>query len=131
MRATRQRDTPLELRLRSSLYRLGLRYRIHRRIITNLSRTADIVFARARVAVFVDGCFWHGCTTHGSMPKTNRKWWSQKIDSNRRRDLDTVMRLNLMGWEAVRVWEHEDPDRAALRIALLVSSKNAAELRRS
>jgi DNA mismatch endonuclease (patch repair protein) len=120
MRATPQKDTPTEMRLRSSLYRLGLRFRIHKRVIKELSRTADIIFSRAKVAVFVDGCFWHGCSLHGTIPKTNRKWWFEKIDTNRQRDSDTVMRLDLVGWKAVRIWEHEDPDVAALKIAAII-----------
>jgi DNA mismatch endonuclease, patch repair protein len=120
MRATPQKDTPIETRLRSSLHRLGLRFRVHERVINELSRTADIVFRRAKVAVFVDGCFWHGCSMHGTIPKANRKWWFEKIDTNRQRDRDTVMRLDLVGWKAVRIWEHEDPDLAASKIAAII-----------
>lgn len=123
MRATRQRDTALQLRLRSKLYHLGLRFRVHGRVFSDSTRTADIVFKRARVAVFVDGCFWHGCSAHGTVPKTNREWWSQKILTNQRRDRDTVMRLNALGWKAVRIWEHEDPDLAAITIASLVGGQ--------
>lgn len=123
MRATPQRDTPIEMRLRSSLYRLGLRYRVHQRVIKELNRTADIIFRRAKVAVFVDGCFWHGCSVHGTVPKANRRWWSEKIDANRRRDRDTILRLHLVGWHAVRIWEHEDPDLAAMKIAAIIRMK--------
>ncbi len=118
MRSTRQKDTPAELALRSALHRLGLRFRLHRRLIPGVRRSVDIVFPSARVAVFVDGCFWHGCPLHGTLPaKTNRGWWKEKIEANRRRDRDTDRRLREMSWRVVRVWEHEQPEAAARKIA--------------
>jgi len=78
-----------------------------------------------QVAVFVDGCFWHGCPEHGTWPKSNIEFWREKIETNRRRDLDTNERLKAAGWEVVRVWEHENPDAAAERIAGLVRSRLA------
>src|SRR5689334_14787341 len=89
MRATKQRDTPAELALRSALHRRGFRYRIQRRPVPDVRSRADIVFGPAKVAVFVDGCFWHGCPAHATWPRTNAKWWREKIDSNRRRDRAT------------------------------------------
>jgi DNA mismatch endonuclease (patch repair protein) len=79
------------------------------------------VFVRARIAVFVDGCFWHGCPLHASWPKSNAEWWRSKIEANRARDRDTDARLTSAGWTVVRVWEHEDPVRAAANIAELVA----------
>jgi DNA mismatch endonuclease (patch repair protein) len=124
MRATPQKNTPLELTLRSALHHLGLRFRVHRCLIPGLRRTVDIVFARARIAVFVDGCFWHGCADHGSLPKkTHRRWWSNKILTNRQRDSDTDLRLEELGWEVLRIWEHEDKTQAAHRIAQRVRNR--------
>jgi DNA mismatch endonuclease, patch repair protein len=111
------RDTAPELRLRSALHALGLRYRVHVRPIPELRRTADIVFARARVAVFVDGCFWHSCPEHGTMPSSNEAWWAAKLSRNVTRDADTDSRLAAAGWLVVRVWEHEDPAAATSRVA--------------
>jgi DNA mismatch endonuclease (patch repair protein) len=123
MQTTARRDTPAELRLRSELHRAGLRYRVDRRVLTGTRRRADIVFTAARVAVFVDGCFWHGCPDHGSWPKRNAVWWKEKIESNRRRDADTDARLEAEGWVSVRVWEHEDAGTAAARIVGLVRGR--------
>jgi DNA mismatch endonuclease (patch repair protein) len=122
MQATKGRHNGVELRLRSALHRLGLRFRVHRRILAGSTRTADIVFVRRRVVVFVDGCFWHGCPVHMTWPKSNSDWWRAKIEANRRRDADTDARLAAAGWEVVRVWEHELADDAARRIARLVQA---------
>lgn len=119
MTSQRQRDTKGELELRSLLHRRGLRFRVHA-LLPGLRRRSDIVFTRARVAVFVDGCFWHGCPEHGSWPKQNANWWREKIEANQRRDLDTDARLKAAGWTVVRVWEHDDPMRAAERITEIV-----------
>jgi DNA mismatch endonuclease (patch repair protein) len=116
MQGTPQRDTPPELRLRRVLHRLGLRYSIDSRPISESTRRADIVFRRAKVAVFVDGCFWHGCPIHGTAPKTNASFWRNKIKTNKKRDADTNNQLRKHGWSIVRVWEHEDPKLAALRV---------------
>jgi DNA mismatch endonuclease (patch repair protein) len=75
------------------------------------------VFPRERVAVFVDGCFWHGCPDHGTIPKANTAWWREKIRANAARDADTIERLQGAGWLAVRVWEHERPELASERVA--------------
>jgi DNA mismatch endonuclease (patch repair protein) len=89
----------------------------------NSRREADLVFPRARVAVFVDGCFWHGCPEHASWPKANAAWWRSKIEKNRARDSDTDDRLARAGWQVLRVWEHEDPMQAAQRIAEIVANR--------
>jgi len=117
------RDTGAELSLRSELHSRGLRFRVHRRPLENLRREADVVFPGARVAVFVDGCFWHGCPQHGTWPKSNSEWWRAKIESNRARDQETDKRLAEAGWIPVRVWSHEPPDDAASRIAALVRQR--------
>jgi DNA mismatch endonuclease (patch repair protein) len=108
MRANRGRDTQPELALRSAVHALGLRYRVNIRPIKEVRRTADLVFTRAKVAVFLDGCFWHGCPEHHRPAKgSTASFWNDKIAGNRRRDLDTDHRLQAAGWEVVRVWEHE------------------------
>src|SRR5688572_8156631 len=93
MKATRRRDTSCELALRSIVHRLGLRYRVDLPL-PGTRRRGDLVFTTARVAVFVDGCFWHGCPRHATAPKANAAWWREKLDANRRRDRDTVRRLS-------------------------------------
>ena len=124
MRATPQRDTPLELGLRSFLHGVGLRFRVHRQAVPGLRRTVDILFPKSRIAVFVDGCFWHGCPRHGTLPKTtNRQWWTEKIRTNQRRDRDTDRKMRRLGWRVIRVWEHEDQQIVARRIARLVKSQ--------
>lgn len=127
MRAQRQRDTLPELRLRSELHRRGLRFRVNHPLPTS-RRRADIVFPRQRVAVFVDGCFWHGCPEHATWPKANADWWRAKIETNRIRDRDTDNALATHGWVVVRLWEHEDPATAADVVqAVLSRTELAAE----
>lgn len=106
--------------VRRELHRLGLRYRVDLAPIPGLRRRADVVFTRARVVLFVDGCYWHGCRLHGTTPKSNTEWWSAKIEANRRRDADTDAKLNAAGWTSVRAWEHEDPVEIADRVCALV-----------
>lgn len=126
MRAQRRRDTAPELALRRELHRLGLRYRLHQRLLPDRRRTADIVFPGPRVVVDVRGCFWHACPKHAQVPASNKSWWREKLERNRSRDADTVDRLLAAGWQPVVVWEHEDPVRAASRIARLVRERVAA-----
>lgn len=116
MRANRSRDTSPERRLRSALHRRGLRYRVHRRPEADLRTTADVLFAPARMAVYVDGCFWHSCPAHGVSPKANGDWWRQKLEANVARDRRNDAALRSRDWEVVRVWECQDPDTAADRI---------------
>lgn len=123
MEAQPSRDTSPELELRSELHGRGLRYRVHDRPIDGLRREADVVFRGPKVAVYVDGCFWHGCPEHGSTPKSNQDFWREKIQRNKERDRDTVERLEEEGWVAVRVWEHEDPAEAADRVEDVVRSR--------
>ncbi len=126
----RSRDTAIEIALRRILHATGLRYRVHRRPLRGVRREADILFGPARVAVFVDGCFWHGCPEHATWPKNNAGFWREKIEKNRARDGDTDARLAEAGWLSVRVWEHEDAAEAAERIASLVWARRAMKGRR-
>jgi len=93
-----------------------MRYRVQLPVPGNRRRKIDIAFTRARVAIFVDGCFWHGCPEHGTRPATNREWWDWKLERNQDRDKDTDRLLADQGWRVIRVWEHEDPVDAAARI---------------
>ncbi|WP_371403461.1 very short patch repair endonuclease [Kribbella sp. NBC_00662] len=123
MSRQKSRNTRVEVELRKRLHGAGLRYRVHRRPVLGVRREADVVFTAARVAVFVDGCFWHGCPLHATWPKTNAEFWREKIDGNRRRDANTDARLAEAGWLVVRVWEHEGVDAAAARIERAVAER--------
>jgi DNA mismatch endonuclease (patch repair protein) len=123
-----RRDTAPELALRQALHRRGLRYRVGLRPVRELRGAADIVFTAARVAVYVDGCFWHMCPEHSTMPTNNAAWWRAKLEGNRARDRRTDQVLDAHGWRVVRVWEHEDPDKAAERVSAVV--RTAALVRR-
>ncbi|MGA1826641.1 very short patch repair endonuclease [Microbacterium sp.] len=113
MRANKSRDTKPERLVRSILHAHGLRYRTHFRPVLEVRRTADIVFTRQRLAVFIDGCFWHACPEHFISPKTNGSYWASKIDGNKRRDVATDDYLREAGWTVLRFWEHETPSSAA------------------
>lgn len=128
MRTTKRRDTGPELLLRSELHRIGLRYLVDHPV-DGTRRRADIVFRGARVAVYVDGCYWHGCPVHGTMPKRNREWWNDKLAANRRRDADTEARLTEAGWTVLRFWEHDDPVESAAKIIAVVKREAAANHR--
>lgn len=119
-RANRGRDTSPEVRLRRALHRRGLRFRLNRRVEPDLRATVDIVFGPARVAVLVDGCFWHRCPEHSTLPKANREWWETKLAANVERDRRTDAALAERGWRVLRVWEHEDAESAADEIAAVV-----------
>ncbi|GII63496.1 very short patch repair endonuclease [Sphaerisporangium krabiense] len=116
MQANKSRDTKPELALRRAVHRLGVRYRVSARPVSDLRRTADLVFTRAKVAVFLDGCFWHGCPEHHTRAVRNGSYWSEKVERNRKRDADTDQRLREAGWLVIRIWEHEDPQLAAERV---------------
>jgi len=115
--------------LRRIVHSLGMRYYVNRRPIAGVRRTADLVFPRAKVAVFIDGCFWHGCPDHHTVAKTNAAYWAEKVRRNRERDRETNQLLADAGWEAVRVWEHEDPVLAAQHLSTLVQVKRAGIMR--
>lgn len=125
MKSNKGRDTRPEIALRSAVHALGLRYRVSMRPITHLRRTADLVFPRVQVAVFLDGCFWHGCPEHHTVAVTNAEFWANKVAATKERDNDTDARLQEAGWMTVRVWEHEDPSEAALRIRQVVVQRSA------
>lgn len=125
MQSQAREGTSCELALRSALHRLGLRYLVNERPLPEWRRRADVVFRKARVAVFVDGCFWHGCPEHGSQPAANAGWWRDKLERNRVRDADTDAHLREHGWEPVRLWEHDDPEEGAARVAAAVRRRLA------
>jgi DNA mismatch endonuclease (patch repair protein) len=116
MKGTRKRDTPKELELRRELHHRGLRYLVDAAPLPGVRRRADLVFRGPRVAVFVDGCFWHQCPEHGTIPVSNREWWSDKLTRNVVRDRDTDQKLRAAGWRVIRIWEHESSLSAAQRV---------------
>ncbi|MHB2021536.1 MAG: very short patch repair endonuclease [Candidatus Xenobia bacterium] len=120
MLANRSRDTRPELAVRRAVHALGLRYRVGARPVPEVRRTADLVFRPARIAVFVDGCFWHGCPEHATRPAANAGYWAEKFRRNRERDAETDALLRETGWRSIRVWEHEDPTEAATAISKAV-----------
>lgn len=114
MASTRGRDNSRERALRSELHRRGLRFRLHCAVIPgNRRRTVDIVFAGQRLAVYLDGCFWHGCPLHSTTPKSNTKWWRDKISRNKSRDRDSARRLQGCNWTVLRIWNHVPIEQAA------------------
>lgn len=120
MRGNRKRDTQPEVALRRAVHRLGLRYRVATRPLPDKHWTADLVFPSVRIAVFVDGCYWHGCPEHYAKPRTNATYWVPKIERNRARDAIVDQDLAAAGWTSVRIWEHESMIEAAARVAALV-----------
>ena len=127
MRTMPTRNSSPEMELRRVLHGGGLRYRLH---AASLPGRPDITFAAGKVAVFVDGCFWHACPVHGTLPRNNRAWWRQKLLANRRRDREKDRQLEALGWLAIHVWEHENMNVAASRIARIVRAA-AGQRRRS
>lgn len=126
MQRQRRRDTAPELALRRALHRRGLRYRVDRPVVRGVRRRADVVFGPAKVAVFVDGCFWHCCPMHATYPASNAQWWAEKLAGNVARDRATDLALTAAGWLVVRVWEHEDAETAARRITDVVRARRAS-----
>ena len=114
--------TAPEVAIRRALHRRGLRYRVNMPLPGIGKVRPDIVFTRVRVAVFVDGCFWHRCPEHGTSPKTNADWWRQKLDTNVERDRTTDTALVEAGWTVIRIWEHENATNAADRVEALLRS---------
>ena len=127
MRAIKRRDTGLERTIRSSLYSQGLRYRVDHLVQLPDVRAVrvDIAFPGPQLAIMVDGCFWHGCPTHGRIPSTNPQYWPEKIARNRRRDEVVNEQLALLGWSLVRIWEHEDTSAATVRVVMTLDRLRA------
>lgn len=117
MQSNRQRDTSPEIAVRRILHAQGLRYRVDVRPVPEIRRRADIVFPRRKLAVFIDGCFWHGCPDHGTRAfNTNAPYWEGKIARNAARDIETDERLAAAGWRVLRFWEHLNPEEVATAI---------------
>ncbi|MFB6726264.1 very short patch repair endonuclease [Kribbella sp. NPDC056345] len=121
-----RRDTKPELELRRRLHRLGYRYRVNLPLPGLPRRRADLSFTARQVAVFVDGCFWHGCPKHGTSPKKNGAWWAEKLLRNVERDRETDAILCASGWTVVRIWEHEDPDVAVRQVVEALTKERGA-----
>ena len=118
MKGIRRRDTKPEKELRSHLHRLGLRFRVDLRLGTRSGAVRpDVVFTRKRLAVFVDGCFWHGCPEHSRSPAVNSGYWGPKLARNMARDRENVDALEADGWQVIRIWEHDDIPAAAEKVA--------------
>ncbi|MCX4962907.1 MULTISPECIES: very short patch repair endonuclease [Streptomyces] len=111
-----RRNTTPELAVRRLLHAAGLRYRLQVKVPGMPRRTIDIAFPGAKVAVFLDGCFWHGCPEHATQPKANAQWWREKLDKNMARDRETSELLAAAGWTVLRFWEHEAPESVAARV---------------
>lgn len=127
MSRNRRRDTKPELLLRRLLHAHGLRYRVDHRIrIGEISVRPDIVFTRCRLAIFVDGCFWHCCPQHGNIPDRNQSYWVPKLERNRARDRSGTEALEAGGWTVVRAWEHEPAAEVAARVLELLQAGNEA-----
>jgi DNA mismatch endonuclease (patch repair protein) len=107
MERQRRRDTRPELDLRKALHAAGYRFRVNYPVPGQPRRSIDVAFTKQRLAVFVDGCFWHGCQDHGVSPRNNSTWWAEKLERNRQRDLDVSRHLEEAGWRVIRLWEHE------------------------
>src|SRR3712207_4738011 len=123
MSVARRKDTKPELDLRRILHARGLRYRVTYPVPGIARRTIDIAFTRVKVAVFLDGCFWHGCPAHGTQPRANGEWWARKLARNAARDGETNDALANLGWTVLRFWEHEDPTLMADRVQAEVARR--------
>ncbi len=123
MRRQKKVDTKPEILIRRELYARGLRYRVDKAPLADSNRRADLVFSKERVAVFVHGCFWHGCPEHSRATKSNTKWWADKIAANKKRDAETAAELQRCGWLVAQIWEHEPPAEAAERIAGVLENR--------
>lgn len=127
MSRLRRRDNERELGLRRALHARGLRFRVTYPVPGLRRRTIDIAFTRWRLAVFVDGCFWHGCPEHGTSPRSNAAWWAEKIGTNKSRDRDTDLHLASLEWQVLRVWEHEEIAQASERIRAALDARRATK----
>lgn len=123
MEAQRRKNTAPEVALRKILFAEGLRYRVNYKVPGAPRRTIDIAFPGRRVAVFIDGCFWHGCPEHGVAPKHNSQWWATKLAMNHQRDIETTALLKSRGWTVLRFWEHEDLDEETARVKSVIANR--------
>ncbi|MEV7858184.1 very short patch repair endonuclease [Streptomyces hirsutus] len=121
------RDTAPEVAVRRILHAAGLRYRVNVPVPGMPRRTIDIAFTKARIAIFLDGCFWHGCPQHATQPKANAAWWRAKLDKNMARDRETSEHLREQGWTVLRFWEHETPAAIALAVRETRAAANGPE----
>jgi DNA mismatch endonuclease (patch repair protein) len=117
------RDTAPEVAVRRLLHAEGLRYRVNVPVPGIPRRTIDIVFPKAKIAIFMDGCFWHGCPEHATQPKSNAEWWRVKLDKNMARDVETTEHLLAEGWTVLRFWEHETADGVAQQISVSLAAR--------
>lgn len=120
------RDTAQELAVRRLLHSKGLRYRLHTRVPDMPRRSMDLAFGGLKIAVFFDGCFWHGCPVHATSPRANAEWWRAKLDRNMARDQETTEHLLSDGWVVLRFWEHEAAEDVARRVVLAVESRRSS-----
>jgi DNA mismatch endonuclease (patch repair protein) len=118
------RDTAPQVAVRRLLHAAGLRYRVDVPATGMPRRTIDIVFTKAKIAIFLDGCFWHGCPEHATQPKTNVEWWRTKLSKNVARDAEMTDHLTATGWTVLRSWEHDSPEHVAVRIAACVADRS-------
>ena len=118
MKKVRVRDTGPEMAVRRLLFASGLRYRVnYRPKMPDIGRASiDIAFPGEHLAIFIDGCFWHGCPEHGELPKANRQWWENKFTENRERDARVTENLSQGGWLVLRFWAHETPEKVCAHI---------------
>jgi len=107
MQANTGVETRVERLLRSALHKNGLRFRKDTAPTMDVRCKADVVFVSAKICVFIDGCFWHGCPKHFRAPKANRAWWIEKVCDNQQRDRRQAAELRSQGWTVIRVWEHD------------------------
>jgi len=126
MQSNRPRDTIPEVVVRSALHMAGLRFRKHARPLAYVRCEADLVFRKARLAVFIDGCFWHGCPEHATFPVTNGEWWAEKLSANRVRDRANDDLLQEKGWTVLRFWEHEAPEAVVRRVTQAIREASLA-----
>jgi DNA mismatch endonuclease (patch repair protein) len=126
MRSNKRRDTQPELLVRRILHARGLRYRVDLRVVRESRTRADIAFTRQRIAVFIDGCFWHSCPDHLHLPKANADYWVPKLARNVERDRQATVLLRGLGWTVLRFWEHERPEEVAEGIIEAVRERGEA-----
>ncbi|MER6248107.1 very short patch repair endonuclease [Streptomyces griseorubiginosus] len=117
------KNTTAELAVRRLLHAAGLRYRVEYPVPGMARRRIDVAFPGAKLAILIDGCFWHGCPEHATHPKANAEWWRQKLERNMARDIETTEHLRAAGWEVLRFWEHEAPQDVAEEVRRVVTER--------